>query len=200
MTASSETSGSTSLSLLQKAKDRNPEAWQRLVTLYSPVVYRWVRKSGVKSQDAADVVQEVFRAVSRSIGCFRRESAADGFRKWLWAITRTKVRDHYRRHYSQPAAEGGTVAHERINQIPVAPPAEEDEAAMSNRLARRALDLMETDFEPSTWQAFWLTAIENHRPADVADDLEMTVAAVYQAKSRVLRRLRQELSGLIDPE
>src|SRR5437868_592372 len=50
----------TSLSLLQRARQKEPDAWQRLVILYEPLVRHWCRRGGVAAQDIADVTQEVF--------------------------------------------------------------------------------------------------------------------------------------------
>ena len=55
---------------------------------------------------------------------------------------------------------------------------------------------MRQDFEEPTWRAFWGTAVDGQSPDEVARELGLTVAAVYQAKSRVPRRLRAELAGL----
>ena len=65
-------------------------------------------------------------------------------------------------------------------------------------LLHRGLELVRADFEERTWQAFWRCTIEGHPAAEVAADLGMRVDAVYQAKARVLRRLRQELGDLLD--
>ena len=63
-------------------------------------------------------------------------------------------------------------------------------------LSRRAAELVQAEFEPRTWAAWWKTAVEGRQAADVADEMGMSLAAVYKAKSRVLLRLRQELAGL----
>jgi RNA polymerase sigma-70 factor (ECF subfamily) len=60
-------------------------------------------------------------------------------------------------------------------------------------LLRRGLELIRGEFEPRTWQAFWLTAVEGRSPKDVAHELGMSDGAVRVAKSRVLHRLRTEL-------
>jgi RNA polymerase sigma-70 factor (ECF subfamily) len=65
-------------------------------------------------------------------------------------------------------------------------------------LVRRALALIRFEFEPRTWQAFWSTTIQQQPPADVAAELGMKLPAVYQARHRVVVRLRQELGGLLD--
>src|SRR5437764_1344254 len=97
----------TPLSLLLRLKRDEQPAWERLVKLYTPLVYRWCRQHGVQAADAADVGQEVFQAVARRIHDFRRERPGDSFRGWLRTITRNKVRDYYRSHPSELAAVGG---------------------------------------------------------------------------------------------
>ncbi len=69
---------------------------------------------------------------------------------------------------------------------------------MTSGVTHRALELIRSEFESRTWDAFWGVAVGGGKPADVAADLEMTVAAVYMAKSRVLRRLREEFTELLD--
>ena len=65
-------------------------------------------------------------------------------------------------------------------------------------VAKQALDIMKAEFEESTWQACWMTVVDGESPREVAEMLDLTPNAVYLAKSRVLRRLRQEMSGLWD--
>src|SRR5579872_2380249 len=98
--------GSTSSSLLARARSQAPGAWERLADLYCPLVYGWARRAGLRAEDAADVVQDVFRAVLAHLSSFRRERSGDTFRGWLWTITRNKVRDLQRRQSGQPLAAG----------------------------------------------------------------------------------------------
>src|SRR5579884_1420898 len=72
--------GSTSASLIKRAIARNADAWRRMSALYGPMVYRWARQSGLQSQDAADVVQEVFRSVATHLAGFHRDHPGDSFR------------------------------------------------------------------------------------------------------------------------
>jgi RNA polymerase sigma-70 factor (ECF subfamily) len=192
---------SISSTLLERVRARRPEAWERLVDLYGPVVYHWCRRSGLGPEDAADVVQEVFTAVAVHVAEFRRDRPSDSFGAWLRTITRNKVRDHYRRRQGRPEAPGGTEAHEQLAEIgdPAEPsdPSAAGDDGLGAWLSRRGLDLVRAEFENRTWEAFWRTAVEGHAPAHVAEDLGMSVQAVYKAKSRVLRRLRQELDELL---
>ena len=72
------------------------------------------------------------------------------------------------------------------------------EAEYRQYLTDRALQLMQAEFQPATWKAFWECVTGGRSAADVGAELGMSVAAVYAAKSRVLRRLREELDGLLD--
>jgi RNA polymerase sigma-70 factor (ECF subfamily) len=185
----------TSPTLLDKVRANEGEAWRRFVRLYSPLVYSWAKRCGLANQDAADVLQEVFHAVARHVGRFRSEGATGSFRGWLWAITRNKVRDHFRT--GGATAVGGSEMQQRLQEVPEAEPeswSREGDCSQA-ALVRRATELIRDDFEPRTWQAFWRLAVENHPARDIAADLEMTPDAVYQAKARVLRRLREELEG-----
>ncbi len=205
------TNGSDSISstLLQRVRAKRPEAWERLVDLYGKSVYRWCRRAGLGPSDSADVVQEVFAAVARCVADFRRDRASNhptgSFTAWLATIARNKIRDHYRRQKDRPRAAGGTAAQQQFLEVPnpeAANPEESDpidrsELEQTDRLlSRRGLQLVRAEFENRTWEAFWRTTVDAHTPTDVADELGMSVAAVYKAKSRVLRRLRQELDGL----
>ena len=193
-------SSSISSTLLAQLQANRPEAWQRFVRLYSPMVYRWCRRSGVVADDAADVLQEVLAAVSRHVSEFRRDGLHASFTAWLATVTRSKVSDHYRRRHGRVEARGGTTAQHRMAEIPQPPePSHETiqpDAEAVACLSRRVLDLIRAEFEPTTWQAFWRTAVEGQSPAQVAEELQMSVAAVYMAKSRVLGRLRQALGEL----
>lgn len=191
---------SVSSTLLERVKARRPEAWERLVDLYGPVVYRWCRLSGVRAEDAPDVVQEVFTAVATHIADFRRERPGDSFRAWLATIARNKIRDHFRRRQGRPEARGGTDAQRQFLEVPELSDLSQPSGPLDadGLLSRRALDLVRAEFENRTWEAFWRTAIDGQRPAHVADDLGMSVNAVYKAKSRVLRRLRRELGDLLE--
>ena len=196
-----DTSSSTSSSLLHRAVARDTEAWRRLSALYGPVVYGWIRAAGFKEHDAADIVQEVFRAVFSSLGRFRRDRPTDSFRGWLATIAHRRACDHLRKRAGQPDAAGGTEAQAMLQELPERLPEEglPEDASSHADLIRRALELVRPEFAERTWQACMQTAVEGRRPADVAADLEMTVGAVYVARSRVLKRLKTELEGL-EPE
>jgi RNA polymerase sigma-70 factor (ECF subfamily) len=190
------TTSATSDSLLERVRRFDPDAWSRFSRLYSPLVYRWCRQARLQESDAADISQEVFRSVAGAIEGFHRGGAGESFRGWLWTITRNKLRDHFRRRLAQPGGVGGSDIQRRLLEIPEAPP-DDGGFDVAGSLAHRALDQVECEFEPRTWQAFLRVTVGGQNPAAVSEDLQMTVGAVYTAKSRVLRRLRAEMEGFL---
>jgi len=185
--------------LLERVKVDDRAAWHRLVDLYAPLVYRWCRRYGLPEQDAADVFQDVFQSVATHIAGFRKEKESDTFRGWLRTITRNKVRDHFRKSGREPAGEGGSEAQIRLSALPATPLPDADDSGEEHAdrgLFGRALALIRSEFEPRTWQAFWLTAVDGRTPNEVSAELGMSPGAVRVAKSRVLRRLREELGEL----
>ncbi len=192
---------STSTSLLGRAKAGEGQAWHRLVDLYTPLIYEWCRRQGLQAEDASDVGQEVFVAVARSIDGFRRDRPNDSFRGWLWTITRNKIRDHFRNRKGQPDAQGGTDAQRRLAEVPEQPPDASHSSLpgkAGDSLQQRAVELVHASVEERTWQAFWRVAVEGEEVAAVARELGISVQAVYDAKYRIRRKIRQELDGLIE--
>jgi RNA polymerase sigma-70 factor, ECF subfamily len=192
-------SSGTSRSLLERIRADDAAAWQRLVTLYAPLVCSWCRRWGLQDQDAADVLQEVFQAVVANIAGFRKGSGGGTFRGWLRTITDNKVRDLFRRLGREPRAVGGSEAQTRLAQVPMPPDHDASASAPEERgLLHRALEVIRGEFHERTWQAFWRTAIDGRPSADVATELSMNAGAVRVAKSRVLHRLREELGDLLE--
>jgi RNA polymerase sigma-70 factor (ECF subfamily) len=195
-----ERQGATSVSLLERAQEGQPVAWSRLLELYTPLVLWWCRGRGLPPHDAEDIVSEVFAALLARLGDFHRQRAGS-FRAWLRCITHNKVSDFYRRRQRELAqGAGGSEALERLHELPADPgeesPVNEDEER--SILSHRAIELVQWEFEPRTWEIAMRVAVRGQRPNDVAEEFGVSVGAVYSAKSRVLTRLRSELKGLVE--
>jgi RNA polymerase sigma-70 factor, ECF subfamily len=200
-TVASGESHATSLSLLERARAQEPDAWQRLLELYGPLVIHWCGRSGLRGEDARDVTQDVFRAVAAHLGQFRRLRAGDTFRGWLWTITKNKLRDHFRREKVRPETIGGSEAQRFFAERPDPeldgdPPNDSASVTEERSVCHRALAQIRDEFEERTWQAFWRATVDGHDTTDIATDLNMTANAVRKAKSRVLHRLREVLGDL----
>ena len=182
---------STPGSLLERL--RQPEdqsAWVRFVDLYTPLLCYWGRRAGLQEPDVSDLVQDVFQVLVRKLPTFAYDKDRT-FRGWLRTVLLNQWRDGIRRRVEQPLENGEAVADS-------ADPDALIEQEYRDYLVSRALHIMKTDFQPSTWQACWEHVVCGRPAAEVATELGITVKAVYQAKARVLRRLRQELEGLWD--
>lgn len=194
--------GLTRSTLLERVRLQQSVAWDQLVELYGPLVYTWCRRAQCQPGDAADLVQEVFTAVAVSLERLRRDRPGDSFRAWLRTITRNKVVDHFRSQRKNPVARGGTDACEQIQQIPEPLFPDEESAADQDadraELLSRALQMVKGDFEETTWQAFWLSAVDGQTTASIAKKLQMQKNAVRQAKFRVMRRMRDEFGELLE--
>lgn len=190
---------STASSLLRGLQRRDEQAWHALVHLYGPLVYHWCRRLGLDAHAAADVFQEVFASVATAISRFDIQRPTGTFRGWLWLITRNKILDRQRRGQHGGIAEGGTEALRRWAELP--DPFTDDSLDPRDRtetssLMHRALELIRTEFETTTWTAFWRVVVDQQSTQEVAEALGMRPASVRQAKSRVLRRLRIALGDL----
>ena len=188
----------TPLSLLERARTNDADAWRRLVELYRPLVLFWCAARKVDPTDAEDVAQGVLVAAAAGLDRFHHDRPGDTFRGWLRAITHNQVRLHVRRNHGRPQAVGGSDAWQSLQAVANPPAGDDvDEQAEVGQLYRRAVEQVRGEFEEPTWQAFWLTTIEGRLPGALADVLGMTPAAIRQAKSRVLRRLKQEMGELL---
>lgn len=181
----------TSQSLLVRLKADEPQAWQRMVDVYGALVYYWCRRDGLSPENAADVSQEVFCGVMRGIGRFRHNGQSGSFRGWLWTITKHKICDQQRRAARRETATGGSDAKLRLQNVAdEAPPSTKEQPPVDP--LETILTPIRQRFQANTWQAFWRTTVEQQAAAEVAEELGMSLAAVYMARSRILRSLRDE--------
>jgi RNA polymerase sigma-70 factor (ECF subfamily) len=184
----------TSASLLRRLRQEgDADSWMRFTRLYSPILYCWGLKMGLQHNDALDLVQEVFVVLVQKLPEFDYD-AHKRFRGWLWTVTKRKWLERQRR---RSLAVDPTVS---VQDIPSPPKKEEfEEAEFREHLLRCVVPSLRGNFQESTWQAFWRHVVEGQPAAAVADELGVSVAAVYKAKLRILAHLHTELDDLINP-
>jgi len=182
----------TRQTLLIRLRDpRDAAAWGEFVELYAPLVFRQARQSGFQDADAADVTQEVFRAVAAAISQFQYDSRRGEFRGWLYRITQNKLRDAAA--LRRVTGSGDTAVHDLLNKQPATEPPDTWDREFRERLLAWAYDQVRARCEPATWQAFWLTAVDGQTGEAAATQLGLSIGAVYVARSRVLVRLKEIL-------
>jgi RNA polymerase sigma-70 factor (ECF subfamily) len=190
----------TRQSLLLRAQTGETDAWEHLICLYRPLILAWLNRQGVRGSELDDLGQEVLLSVVKHLPGFQHSGQRGAFRSWLRTIVCSRVADYWRAIDASTPAQGGSGAAAALQQMA-------DPESELNRqwdedhdrfVLRCLLDLVEEEFEPITLKAFRRLALDGVSGAEAADELGMSVAAVYVAKSRVLARIRQEAEGLID--
>src|ERR1043165_1002228 len=185
----------TPVSLLERVRRPDEhQAWVRFVDMYTPLLYYWACKMDMQESDAADLVQEVFTILVAKLPEFVYDRHKS-FRGWLRTILHNKWRDRQSRRAAEPPMQGGSAL---LDQAGPEPTDAFWEVEYREQLVGRALELMKNEFQPATWRACWEVVVSGRSAAEVAAELGITVDSVYAAKSRVLRRLRKELEGLLD--
>jgi len=190
----------TRASLLIRIQDpADADAWRQFFELYAPVIYGFARKRGLQDADAADLMQDVLRSVAGAAGRLNYDPAKGTFRGWLYSVTRNKIFNFLDKQRRQARPSGDTGAHQRLEEL-AAP--EEDREEWDRDYERHrfswAAERVREEFQESTWQAFWMTAVDGLSAKDAGSKLKMSPGAVYVAKSRVIARLREEIETLND--
>lgn len=188
----------THISLLERLRSRpDEESWRSLVEIYGPFIERWLRHKRIPPQDAEDISQEVLTDVHLRLQEFVHSGRTGAFRRWLGLIVYHRSVDFWRR--KRPNSVSPTEISE-LSDL------EDPESRLSQQwhwdhdlyVMQRLLKQVEPEFTATTWQAFRQIAIQEIPPTLVAAQLGLTVNAVLLAKFRVLKRLREAGSGLID--
>jgi RNA polymerase sigma-70 factor, ECF subfamily len=194
----------TRQSLLAQVQSlHDEEAWREFVTIYRPVVYRLARRRGLQHADAEDLAQRVLVAVGRSIGHGDFDPSKGRFRSWLATIAQNAILNALTRR-PRDAAIGGSTIQALLADQPQRDPSIEEHLGREHRrsLFRWAAQRVRPEFRNGTWEAFWLTTVDGIGVEQVATALGKTAGAVYAARSRVLRRLKNEIeqSGFVEGE
>lgn len=173
-------SESTSFSLLNRLRNSgDAEAWQRLVTVYRPLLAAWLRRFDVQASDVDDLAQEVMMVVMRELQSFQHNERQGAFRSWLRTILVHRLREFWRSRNYRPLATGNTDFQQQLNELADGRGGiteiwerEHDEFVM-----KKLLETVEPQFEPQTWQAFRWQVIDGLRADRVAAELGMKPGA-----------------------
>lgn len=195
-------SPSTRLSLLARLRDpRDEQAWGEFVEIYTPLIHHLARRRGLQEADAADLAQDLFRAVAGAIDRWDPDPRLGSFRAWLFRIARNLIIDALAARRRHPRGSGDTEVR-RLIEEQLDSAAEADSALFDVEYRRRlfqwAAAKVRPEFRDATWKAFWKTSVEGEPAKEVGRTLGMTVGAVYVARSRVMARLKQAIEQVED--
>ena len=191
----------TSLSLLGRIRQSDDaDSWNRLLDLYTPLIRSWLRKYEVESNDAEDLLQEVFATVAQEFPNFEHNQRTGAFRNWLRKILVFRLQNYWRGRKRLPKAKGGSSI---LGQLDLLEDGSSELSQLWNEqhdrnVVSRLMDLVKPRFQNSTWEAFRRQMFMNQKPEQIAKDLDIGVGSVYMARNRVLAALRAEAEGLVD--
>jgi RNA polymerase sigma factor (sigma-70 family) len=193
----------TRYSLLARlAQPDDAAAWDEFVATYQSAIYRYARGRSLGDSDANDLVQRVLMAVHQAVGSWQPSGRSGSFRAWLFRTAHLLCLKSIRERQRHAFSTGGSSAVKQLHAIADSQSIQtgSDGQQSAEDWERWAFcwaaSQIEQEVEPHSWQAFWLTAIENHPAAKVAEQLGMRVGAVYAAKCRILAKLRTVVGQL----
>lgn len=190
------TAPETRPSLLLRIKDpHDQQAWNEFFEIYHPLILRLVGQRGLQDTDAREVTQEVLVSVAKSISRWETDTARGSFRGWLARVTRNLVVNFLIRQSRHPRGSGDSNFALWLDQMPSP---ETDESRFFELEHRRqvflwVVDEIQPEFRETAWQAFWQTCVAGRDVADVCRDLNLTAGALYVARSRVMKRIREKV-------
>jgi RNA polymerase sigma-70 factor (ECF subfamily) len=190
---------STSVSLLDRLRGAGPDdpEWHRLQELYEPLIRRWLCRVPGLGDEVGDLTQEVFLVMVRGIPRFERQREGS-FRAWVRGITVNVLRSHRRRRFRKPAVRLEPFdAFSDMLAEPSSELAREWDLDHDRHIFQKLQEIVRREFAPTTWDAFRRFALDGLPAAEVAAELGLSVNAVTLAKSRILKRLREEAGDLL---
>jgi RNA polymerase sigma-70 factor (ECF subfamily) len=189
----------TSPSLLERLRQQpDPESWRRLHDLYLPLIQQWLSRMPGLRDEIDDITQEVLTVLVKELPTFQRRREGS-FRAWLRMITANRLRSYWRDRQRQPVA--GVEEIELLVQNLRDPHSElsrEWDQQHDRHVLRQLLEVVRSDFSKSSWSAFERMQLDGASATQIARELGLSPNAVLLAKSRVLKRLREEAAGLVD--
>lgn len=185
-------------SLLVRLKDReDQEAWHVFAEVYQPVIYRLARRKGMQHADAEDLTQLVLMAVAKAVERWEHNPRRARFRTWLHRVAHNAIVNALARG-KPDRGSGDTGLLALLDNQPNDQGPDSDLLRLEYRreVFRWAARQIRNEFQPSTWDAFWLSAVEGQSVEEVARQLDKTPGTIYAARSRVIRRLREKVAEM----
>lgn len=187
---------STNTTLLGRLREPRDElAWRRFVDVYWPLIYHFANQRGLQGADAENAAQEVLARVARAMRQFRYDPERGRFRNWLGLI----VRQQLARHFAARKKRAWELQEPLVESFDERFAGDVDAAwveSFNAHVYRCAREIVASEFDPPTWRAFELVWEQGREARDAAAELASPTEWVYQAKFRVLRRMKQEVLRL----
>jgi RNA polymerase sigma factor (sigma-70 family) len=188
--------------LLRIRRKDDHAAWAEFVEIYAPLIHGYCRRRGLQEADAANLTQDILSKVMNHADRFEYDTARGRFRGWLLTLTRNRINDHFSGLKRQTRGSGDTGVRAILEQVPDQDEQDDEQwdTDYQHRLFHWVAEKIRDEFQDATWRAFWNTAVKGQAAKQVAENLSMSVGAVYIAKSRVLARLKIRVRAVDDTD
>lgn len=199
------TDPTTRVSLILRLNNRqDAEAWEEFVAIYHPMIWRIAKRLGMSDVDASDACQNTMFRLTQVVHKWSPSENNATFRGWLYRVARNCMLRQFEKNIKQAQTISDDESQNYFEQM-AAEPDNSDSAyqlEFQRQVFANAAEKVRPTFNNVYWQSFWLTYVKNNDIKDVAKILDTTVSTVYVARSRVLKRIRDEVvrvsqSGLI---
>jgi len=172
----------------------DPEAWRQFVDRYGPRILMWCRHWGLQPADASDVMQAVLLKLLGALQTFEYDPSRS-FRAWLKTLTQHAWLDTVRSVRRQSTGDEALLR--QLDSIAARDDlVQQLEQTYERELLELAMQRVQLQVLPKTWEAFQRTVLEGQPPASVAAALQTTLANVYKSRSNVQKRLADEVRYL----
>ena len=188
--------------LLRIRRKDDHAAWAEFVEIYAPLIHGYCRRRSLQEADAANLTQDILSKVMNHAERFEYDTARGRFRGWLLTLTRNRINDHFSGLKRQTRGSGDTGVRAILEQVPDQDEQDDEQwdTDYQHRLFHWVAEKIRDEFQDATWRAFWNTAVKGQAAKQVAENLSMSVGAVYIAKSRVLARLKIRVRAVDDTD
>ncbi|MFK7768736.1 MAG: RNA polymerase sigma factor [Mariniblastus sp.] len=192
----------TRQSLLVRLSRRSNDAWAEFLEVYEQAIYTFARRRGLQDADAWDATQEVLAAVEKKVDSWQDDPSKGKFRGWLFRVARNIAVDKINAQAKRAAGSGDSRVAELLAEHPAN--LEQETTLFWTNYRRKLLhwagEQIKPDVQESSWQSFWLTAVEGQSPEAVAEQLGLSVGSVYAAKFRIVARIKKIVTRLDDSD
>lgn len=189
---------STHATLLKRlSAGEDPAAWREFCDRYGELIRGFARRQRLQPSDCDDVVQDTLLALTKSMPKFRYEPEKGKFRSYLKTVVLHVIFQRSRQKQGEVSlgeieAAVGRAADGDFGDISANPEAEAHwEAEWRQYHLRMAMRTIEMEFNEKDREAFDAYAVAGQDARETAASLGLSVDQVYQAKSRILKRLEQ---------
>jgi len=184
-------------SLLQRLREMPSDGdWKRFDDLYRPFLGRVLLKTGIQAADVEDLVNDVLTIWLAKLKSFDRKGPGS-LRAWLRKVAINRFKDLACKKKPWRVQADLEAVFEQLAD-PHSELSRFWDEQHDRHVLQDALGRIEHEFSPHVWKAFLRFAIEGSPAKEVAQEIGISISAVFVAKHRIMKRLKEEIEGMVE--